>query len=43
VAWDVVVPHVEYSIHVLALADWLESHFPLIGQRRRERNAPSRP
>lgn len=51
-AWDVVPPHVEYnltplgqqaSIHVLALADWLESHFPLIEQRRREHNAPSRP
>ncbi len=51
-AWDVVPPHVEYnltplgqqaSIYVLALADWLESHFPLIEQRRREHNAPSRP
>lgn len=51
-AWDVVPPHVEYnltplgqqaSVHVLALADWLESHFPLIEQRRREHNAPSRP
>ncbi|MEQ4531287.1 MAG: helix-turn-helix domain-containing protein [Mixta sp.] len=51
-AWDVVPPHVEYnltplgqqaSVHVLALADWLESHFPLIEQQRREHNAPSRP
>ena len=42
-AYEVVPPHVEYrltplgqqaSIHVLALADWLESHFPLIQQQR---------
>lgn len=42
-AYDVVPPHVEYrltglgqqaSIHVLALADWLESHFPQMQQQR---------
>ena len=42
-AYEVVPPHVEYSLtplgqqagaHVLALADWLESHFPLIQQQR---------
>ncbi|QHM70781.1 winged helix-turn-helix transcriptional regulator [Mixta intestinalis] len=42
-AYDVVPPHVEYRLtplgreaseHVLALADWLESHFPLIQQQR---------
>lgn len=42
-AYDVVPPHVEYSltplgqqarVHVLALADWLESHFAQMQQQR---------
>lgn len=42
-AYEVVPPHVEYSltplgqqacVHVLALADWLESHFPLMQAHR---------
>ncbi|MFD1803254.1 winged helix-turn-helix transcriptional regulator [Mixta tenebrionis] len=45
-AYEVVPPHVEYRLtplgreaskHVLALTDWLESHFPLIEQQRSDR------